>query len=246
LTDWFSDEAFWRMFYPVLFPQERLEIAEEQVEKILALLKFEGNSILDLACGPGRHSVVLAQKGFEVTGVDLSQFLLEKARECASAAGVEIEWVHEDMRSFKRAGSFDLCLSLFTSFGYFKAKADDVSVLRNIHYSLIEGGSCLVDVVGKEWLAKHFRPTSSHELDDGTLMIERREILADWSRIRNRWIMLREGKAQEYLFEHTIYSAQELKDRFSDVGFKSVEIYGDLDGAEYGPEARRLIAIARK
>jgi SAM-dependent methyltransferase len=246
MANWFSDEAFWRMFYPVLFPKVRFEIAEEQVEKILALLKFEGNSILDLACGPGRHSRVLARKGFRVTGVDLSQFLLEKAKERASTAGVEVEWVHEDMRNFKRPESFDLCLSMFTSFGYFEAKSDDISVLRNIHGSLSEGGLCLIDVVGKEWLAKHFRPTSSHEFDDGTLMIECRKILDDWSRIQNRWIMIKEGKVEEYSFTHTIYSAQELKDRFLNVGFQSVKIYGDLDGADYGPEAKRLIALARK
>lgn len=86
------------------------------------------------------------------------------------------------MRTFKRPRSFDLYLSMFTSFGYFESKADDVSVLQNIHDSLIESGSYLVDVVGKEWLAKQFRATSSRELDDGTLMIERHEILDDWYR----------------------------------------------------------------
>ena len=137
-------------------------------------------------------------------------------------------------------------MSLFTSFGYFEDKQDDVAVLRNIHASLISGGRCLLDVAGKEWLAKHFQPTSSHELRDGTLMIERREIYDDWSRIRNQWILLKEGKAKEYRFHHTIYSAQELKDRLKDVGFGSVRICGDLDGNEYGPDARRLIAIAEK
>ncbi|MFQ5924306.1 MAG: class I SAM-dependent methyltransferase [Anaerolineales bacterium] len=246
MADWFSDEAFWRMFFPVLFPEERFDIAGEQVDKILALVDFEGNSVLDLACGPGRHSVELARKGLKVVGVDLSQFLLEKAKERANAAGVEVEWIHDDMRSFKRPASFDLCLSMFTSFGYFDEKKDDVAVIRNIYESLNEGGVCLVDVVGKEWLAKHFQPTTSRELDDGTLMIERHEIVDDWSRIRNRWIMLKEGKAEEYLFEHTVYSAQELKDRFADVGFGRVEVYGDLEGAEYGPAATRLIATARK
>lgn len=83
MTDWFSDEAFWWMFYPVRFPQERYDFAEGQVEKILELVEFEGSSIIDLACGPGRHSVVLAKRGYRVTGVDVSEFLLEKAKERA-------------------------------------------------------------------------------------------------------------------------------------------------------------------
>jgi hypothetical protein len=77
-------------------------------------------------------------------------------------------------------------------------------------------------------------------------MIERREIFDDWSRIRNRWILLKDGQAKEYRFHHTIYSAQELKDRLDQTGFRSVEIYGDLDGGEFGVEAKRLIAVARK
>jgi SAM-dependent methyltransferase len=246
MTDWFSDEEFWQMFFPVLFPDERFEIAEEQVDKIMGILDFKGSSILDLACGPGRHSITLAMRGFRVTGVDLSPFLLAKAKERAEVAGVEIEWIHDDMRRFSRSKAFDLCLSMFTSFGYFENKEDDITVLRNIHDSLVSGGTCLIDVVGKEWLAKHFLPTSSRELNDGTLMIQRREIYEDWSKIRNQWILLKDGKAKEYRFHHTIYSAQELKDRLIEVGFDSVIIYGDLDGSEYGPDARRLIAIAQK
>lgn len=246
VIDWYSDETFWQTFFFVLFPEERFEAAEEQIDKIIELLEFKGSSILDLACGPGRHSVVLAKKGFWVTGVDLSPFLLAKAKERAEAAGVEIEWIHDDMRNFRRPEAFDLCLSMFTSFGYFEKKEDDLEVLRNIYDSLASNGACLIDVVGKEWLAKHFQPTSSHELKDGSLMIERREIYDDWSRIRNRWIILKEDKVKEHRFHHTIYSAQELKDRLIEVGFASVRIYGDLAGNEYGPEARRLIAIARK
>ncbi|ESA33814.1 methyltransferase [Leptolyngbya sp. Heron Island J] len=64
MADWFADEAFWETFYPILFPKERFENAGEEVAKILSLVKFKGNSVLDLACGPGRHSVSLALKGF--------------------------------------------------------------------------------------------------------------------------------------------------------------------------------------
>lgn len=246
MTEWFADEAFWKLFYPVLFPAKQFEMAEEQVGKILDLLQFNGHSILDLACGPGRHSVVLAKKGYRVTGVDLSAFLLAKAKELTDDTGVNVEWIHQDMRAFRRPEAFDLCLSLFTSFGYFDNKDDDLAILRNIYDSLIKGGACLIDVTGKEWLAKHFQPTTSHELEDGTLMIECHEIRDAWSRIRNRWIMLKEGKSTEYRFEHTIYSAQELKDRFAEAGFGSVEIFGGFDGAQYGPDATRLIAVARK
>jgi SAM-dependent methyltransferase len=150
MTDWYSDEAFWQLFYPFLFPEERYEIAGEQVDKVIELLQFKGNSILDLACGPGRHSVILAKKGYSVTGVDLSPFLLNMAKQRAEAAEVEIEWVHEDMRSFKRPKAFELCMSMFTSFGYFERKEDDLEVLHNIHESLTNDGVFIIDVISKD------------------------------------------------------------------------------------------------
>jgi SAM-dependent methyltransferase len=188
----------------------------------------------------------LARKGFKVTGVDLSSYLLTKARELADRAEVQIEWIQQDMRLFSRPNAFDMCLSMFTSFGYFKEKEDDRTVLRNSYENLTKGGVFVIDVSGKEWLAKHFQPTASHELADGSLLVERREICDDWSRVRNTWIMLKGGAAQEFRFEHTVYSAQELKILLADAGFQSVAVYGSLDGAEYGLEAARLIAVARK
>ena len=70
--------------------------------------------------GPGRHVAALAKRGFRVTGVDLSPFLLRRAQELAQRESFGIEWVQEDMRSFLRPEAFDLAISLFTSFGYFR------------------------------------------------------------------------------------------------------------------------------
>ena len=83
MTTWFEDESFWEKLDPFMFPDQRFEIADEQIEKLLGLVGFSGSTVLDLACGPGRHSIALAKQGLQVTGVDLSSFLLERAREGA-------------------------------------------------------------------------------------------------------------------------------------------------------------------
>lgn len=246
MADWYEDESFWETFYPFLFPEERFEAAVEQVEKILQLVHFQGQSVLDLACGPGRHAIELAKRGLRVTGVDRSPFLLEKAKTRASEAGVEVEWVQKDMRDFSRPESFDLLINMFSSFGYFEDQDDDLRVLQNVHRSLRPGGSCLLDVQGKERLARVFQPTGSHEVADGSILIERREIVDEWSRIRNDWILLKGDTARTFRFRLTIYSGQELKDRLSQAGFQKVRLYGDLDGTEYGLDAQRLIAVAWK
>ncbi len=244
--EWFDDDSFWEDLYPFMFPDSRFEAAPEQVEKLLALTRPPGKIALDLCCGPGRCSVALAGNGFKVTGVDRTAFLLNKARARARAAKVKIEWVRSDMRDFRRPNAFDLAISMFTSFGYFDDKREDLLVLGNILESLKPGGVFLVDVMGKERLARVMQPTTSDVLPDGTKLVQRHEIFDDWTRVRNEWILIRKGKAKSRGFHHTIYSGQELRDRMESVGFADVRLYGNLDGDEYGRDAQRLIAVGRR
>ena len=243
--EWFDNDRFWRELYGWMFFEERFRQAEAQSEKLLALTKPEGNSVLDLCCGPGRFSIPLARKGMVVTGVDRTKYLLDKARANAKAAKVKIRWVQQDMRDFVRPAEFDLAISMFTSFGYFDDKREDVAVLENLFASLRAGGVCLIDVISKERLARVFQETVSAALPDGTTLVQRHEIFDDWTRIRNEWLLLRKDKVQRFSFHHTVYSGQELRDRMEEVGFV-VRLYGNVDGADYGPNAERLVAVGRK
>ena len=112
--------------------------------------------------------------------------------------------------------------------------------------SLKPGGTCVIDVVGKEWLARVLQPTTSESLPDGSVLLKRHEIFDDWTRIRNELILIRDGRTSTFKFHHTIYSGQELRDRLELIGFRDVRLHGNLNGDDYGPRAERLIAVARK
>jgi SAM-dependent methyltransferase len=244
--EWFDDDSFWRELYPVMFPEQRIADADEQVANALALTKPLGKSVLDLCCGPGRCSIALAKRGFSVTGVDRTRYLLDKARAKARATRMKIEWVQADMRDFVRADSFALVLSMFTSFGYFNDKREDMIVLQNMLESLQPGAACLIEVLGKERLAKILQTTTSTVLSDGTMVVERHEIFDDWTRVRNEWLLIKNSKVKRFKFHHTIYSGLELRERMERAGFIDVKLHGSLNGDEYGPNAERLIAIGRK
>ena len=243
---WFEDESFWSELYLFMFPEERFRLADEQIEKVLALAGYKEGTVLDLCCGPGRHSLALAKRGIQVTAVDRSEFLLRKAKEEAAKSNLQIEFVSDDMRRFVRDNSFSLILNMFTSFGYFDDQEDDLKVLRNAYRSLKPEGAIVIDLLGKEPLARRYQATGSTELIDGSLLIERHEIREDWSRCQNEWILVKDGAAMTFNFQTRLYSGQEMKDIMRRAGFEEVEVFGDLDGNEYGINAARLIAVGRK
>ena len=246
MPEWFEDDEFWSTWYPHVFNEERFDQAVTEVDQLLVLSGFEVGTVLDLACGPGRHAIEFAKRGCQVTGVDRSPFLLSKAVGRAKTAKVDVEWVEQDMRIFERPETFDLAINMFTAFGYFEDKSEDLQVLERLHNSLVSGGILVIDVISKEWLAGHFEAASSSEAEDGSLLITRREIIDDWTRIRSEWILLKGDEAMSFDALINIYSGQELRDRLESVGFEDVELFGDLDGNEYGLNVKRLIAVARK
>ncbi|MHC4619220.1 MAG: class I SAM-dependent methyltransferase [Planctomycetota bacterium] len=243
---WYEREDLWEALRPVLFSTEQIESAGEQVEQVISLVDLQpGLSICDLGCGVGRHSLELARRGFRVTGVDRTELYLQEAKEAAAAEGLEIEFVKEDMRNFRRPDSFDVVLSLFTSFGYFEEASDNERVLANVYTSLKSNGKLLLEMMGKEVLARIFRPREWRE-EGGVTVLEEREVAEHWSRIENRWILLSDGQRSEYGFSHWLYSAAELCDMLKRCGFCGVEVYGNLSGSPYDHKAERLVVLARR
>jgi SAM-dependent methyltransferase len=201
--EWFADESIWKDLYPFTFPESAFAVGDEQVEKILRLTGVGGGKVLDLCCGPGRHLVALAKRGFAVTAVDRTRFLLEHARARAAQANLSVEFVLEDMRRFSRPATFDLIINLFTSFGYFEDQADDVRVLEIVRENLRPSGVFVLEMVSKERLAREFQATTSRELPN--LFRAGDEGLADKSRIsgcasvwRSGWQFVRLRRAASH------------------------------------------------
>jgi SAM-dependent methyltransferase len=189
--------------------------------------------------------VPLALKGFQVTGVDASSFLLSRAHDHAVRSNVDVAFVQADMRTFSRPDAFDLAISMFSSFGYFAERADDRRVAANLHDSLRSGGALLIDVMSKE-LTGRFWDTRITEAES-MMRVERHEIIDNWTRIKSQWILIGDDDSvQRFEYHVRIYSGQELTDLLRDAGFVDVALYGDLDGRPYGPRGTRLIALARR
>jgi SAM-dependent methyltransferase len=243
---WHNQDEFWELFEPILFNQQRQTNTKVEVENLVSLLKIQQNDrILDLCCGPGRHSLEMARLGFEVVGVDRTASFIEKAKQKAEDDRLGVEFSVGDMREYCQPDSFNIVMNLFGSFGYFEDPDDDRQVVENMYTSLCSGGRFLIETMGKEIAAGEFRERDWSQEGD-TLVLAERKPHQNWSRIQTRWIVISDNQRVEHTVSVRSYSAVELSSLLSDCGFVDVQVYGDLQGIDYDQGAKRLVVIGTK
>src|SRR5436305_2588561 len=173
MPPWHEQDEFWVAMAPLMFGPNRWAGVAGEIDGAVAMLGITPPcQVLDLCCGPGRHALELARRGFDVVGVDRTAAYLDRARAAADQTS-RASFVQDDMRHFCRPDSFDAVINLYTSFGYFDDPDDDRAVLRNVFRSLRPGGRFLMDLLGKEVLARGFRERDWREQDGVTLLEER-------------------------------------------------------------------------
>mgnify|MGYP006277899235 CR=1 FL=1 len=109
----------------------------------------EKAAILDVGCGIGRHAIELAKKGYKVTGLDISENMLNEAANRAESEGVKLNLIHADATEFSLDRNFDACISLCEgAFGLLSIDEDplvrDLKILENINKVLKSGGDFLL------------------------------------------------------------------------------------------------------
>ncbi len=246
MKPWYEDDEFWSATEFFMFSAERLAAAKTEVDGALQLLSLKpGAKVLDLCCGPARHALELARRGYKVTGVDRTHSYLERAKKMAQDERLEVEFIEEDMRRFVRPSAFDAVINLFTSFGLFEDDADNQKVLDNIYRSLRPGGAALIDTISREIVMRDFKERDWVESGDG-LLVEQRFVDEDWRWLKPRWIIVKDGEKKEFRWKLRLYSISEFCALLEGAGFKETRIHGSLDGRPYDRNAKRLVAVARK
>ncbi|MDR1956859.1 MAG: class I SAM-dependent methyltransferase [Treponema sp.] len=200
---------------------------------------------LDLCCGFGRITLELARRGFITTGVDITESYLRTAREDAAYEHLDIEFIHQDVRSFTRPGFFDVAINLYISFGYFEHPEDDRRMVQNAYHSLKPGGAFIIETLGKEIAVRDFVEREWFTREGLTVLTEYSPV-DSWAGLKNRWILLKDGAWIERTFTQRLYAASELRQMLLETGFSSVELYGDWNDAVYDNRAQMLIVVGRK
>jgi len=235
--------------------EERLAYELPFIEQQLAA--SGARRVLDMACGTGIHAIALAQRGYDVTGADLSVDMIERARENAVAAGVEAYFVVAGFGELaaRVGGSFDalLCLGnslphVLTADALHETLTDFAAVLRPGGLLLIQNRN--FDAVmatrarwmspqvhregGREWLFIRFYDFNP----DGTLTFNILTLRRDEA---ETWTQQIEATALRPLLH------AELSRAIRAAGFGDVSCYGDMHGAPFDPETSgNLIVTARR
>ena len=152
-------ESFFGPDYLALYaPRLDSEQTEAEVRFCVNVLGLsERDRVLDLCCGTGRHTEMLAKRGIRAVGLDLSPDYLAAARSRTEREG-KVEWVRADMRAVPFTGSFDAVINMFTAFGYFPTETEDGEVLAAAASALAPGGALLIDTLSRDWVAAHHEP----------------------------------------------------------------------------------------
>jgi SAM-dependent methyltransferase len=240
--DGYFDETFVDVYRDFLTPER----TEREVAGLREMVPLPaGGRVLDLGCGWGRHAVALARGGFRVTGVDLSETLLERARRRAAAAGVEVEWVRGDVREVAREGGYDLAVSLFSSLGYFLSDDEDVRVLSAARRALGPDGAFVLETMHRDHVVGGFAERDWWETEGGTTVWVEREfdpvdgVTREWL----RWS--RGGKSGEKYHEMRLRTATEWDALLRRAGLVPVDWYGDWELAPFVHTSPDLIVVCR-
>lgn len=228
--------------------------SEEQVEKILRLLKPEaGAHILDWCGGWGRHAIPLAERGFRVTLLDFCREYLEMAEEEARRRGLvpgdSFRTVRSDFRRTPASIQADYAINLFSAgLGYFTER-DDVKALRALVHALRPNGKILIDTMNLFWIVRNFRESDFQSVDDG----KKRFLTERWfdflsNRLYASYIFEDKEKGTEVENRSVmrLYSPRELVRVLGRSGFEPLELYGGLDGSPFGFDSKRIVLIAQK
>jgi ubiquinone/menaquinone biosynthesis C-methylase UbiE len=232
------DEAYLEMYAPRHDPEET---EAEALGAARAAQLAPGAEVLDCPCGFGRHSIVLAEAGYTVTGADRSQVLLDEARR--SAGGLQLELVQADYRRLPfEDDSFDAVLNLFTALGYV-GKEGDTQALREFRRVLRPGGRLVVETMQRDRLARIFSPRTWDRVPSGYVLEERNFDQAE-GLVHASFIYIRSsGEQLEYPYSIRCYTASELVEMVRSAGFETVECYGGFEKEELTLDAR-LVLVA--
>ncbi|MCX6165242.1 MAG: class I SAM-dependent methyltransferase [Ignavibacteriae bacterium] len=204
---------------------------------------MNGCKVLDVCCGSGRHSIELAKRGFNVTGFDLSDYLIRQAnrqKKGLEERNLKLNFQIKDMRIFNFKKSFDVVINIFSSFGYFENDSENFKVFINVNSSLKKNGYFVFDFLNESYLRKNL-VKKDFVIMNGKKIIQER-------RIENNFVfkdIIIGGKV--FTERIKLYPLTTIRKELEESGFRIHKVFGDYYGNKFVKNiSKRFVIIAQK
>lgn len=235
--NWFST-WFDTPYYHILYKNRNDKEAQGFMDNITEYINMpENGTILDLACGKGRHSIYLNKMGYQVTGVDLSENSIAIANQSSNDT---LQFKTHDMREPMNE-TYDAVFNLFTSFGYFDTHEDNIKTLKAIKESINEYGFGVIDFFNADYIIENLVAEETKEIDGITFNIKRT--------VENNKIIKEirfSDNGETYFFTEKVaaFTLTDFEAMMEEAGIYLLEIFGDYKLRKfYKTQSERLIMI---
>ena len=248
--EWFRD-WFDSPFYHKLYFERDEKEAESLIRRLVAHLHLQpGSRVLDVACGRGRHSKILAAMGFDVTGIDLSPASIEYAQQFVQKDSFgekdNLRFYVHDIRLPFWGNYFHHAFNFFTSFGYFRTRREHDAAIRTICRSLVPGGTLVIDYLNVHYAEDHLLPGVTKHYNGTSYDIQK------WDNDSHFYKKIKVSddslaSPQEFTEVISKFSLGDFTDMLSYQGMQVEEVFGDYELNGYDVRRTpRLIVVGRK
>lgn len=236
-STWFSS-WFDTPYYHILYKDRNDTEAHAFMETLTNYLNIpENGTILDLACGRGRHARYLNKIGYDVTGVDLSESSIAFAKKFENHR-LKFE-VHNMCEPYHK--KFDAVFNLFTSFGYFDDDADNLKTIKAIKANLNEFGFGVIDFMNSEFVIDSLVPEEVKTVDDITFNLKR---YVEAGYIIKDIKFTIEGNLYHYQERVRAFTLNDFEDLFKKADVHLLDVFGDYNLRKFSSKtSERLVMI---
>jgi len=235
--NWFKT-WFNTSYYHILYQNRNHEEAKYFIKNITSFLKIkQGDALLDLGCGKGRHAIYLNSLGFDVTGADLSSNSIKHAKQFEND---HLHFFEHDMRD-AFTSKFDTIFNLFTSFGFFEDDKEDILVLTNIKNGLTKNGKAVIDFMNAQKVMTNIVPEETVHRGNIDFHIKRR--------FENGFILKDITFTADYEEHHytervKCLDYQKIESFLEQAGLRILHSFGDYDLSNFNADnSNRLILV---
>jgi SAM-dependent methyltransferase len=205
----------------------------------------QGARILDVGCGFGRHSVELALRGYEVSGIDPSAALIAEARIRAAEAGVSVDFRQQWGERFSTGQAYDAAICLFTSMGQITEQGENSGLLDTVFAALKPGGHFVIEVPQRETAVRQLKVKEKFGEGDHKTSISR-DYNVKTQIVSEKFRVVNGSEEHTYLLMYKLFDRPELEALLARAGFINIAAYGDYQDTALSNEAPIMLLVARK